>query len=295
MRCLSNEKFVTKMSSKNIPAIYIEEKEHLLVRTSDCFQGCLRREDDVLSLLEKESINPCSGPIYVRGAEQGDILKVQIHEITIDDHGIVLMDKIDLQKYGIEEKEKSLHLRVDERGIEIADDLWIPAEPMIGVIGTAPLEEDVFTTLPGPHGGNMDSKCIKKGSIVYLPVFHPGGLLALGDIHAAMADGEAGGSGVEISGSIEISVEIIKNSDIPIPFVEVDDKIITIASAETLEKAANESVRMMLHYLIVQKKMSDDLAWKLVAMLADVCVCQFANELKTIRCELSQKYVENFF
>ena len=292
MKYLSNDRFVTKMSFKNVPAICIGEKEHLLIRTIDCFHGQIQAEDDVLSTLEWESINPCSGPIYVMGAEKGDILKIHIHEITIDNHGIILMDKMDLDKYGIRTREKSLHLNVDEREIEISEDLFIDVEPMIGVIGTAPLREEVLTTLPGIHGGNMDSKCIKKGSIVYLPVFHPGGLMVLGDLHAAMADGEAVGSGVEISGKIEISVEILKKSNIPLPLVEVDDKIITIASAETLEEAANESVRMMFQYLIEQIKMPNDMAWKLVSMLADVHICQFANKLKTVRCELPRKYIK---
>lgn len=295
MRYLNNDQIVTKMSFRNKPAIYIEEKEHLIIRTSDCFHGRLQKEEDLINILEWDSLNPCSGPIYVNGAKKGDVLKIRIHAIEVDNHGILLMEQMDLQKYDLKTKEKSLHVPVGKKGIGICNDLWLPIEPMIGVIGTAPLEDEILTTLPGNHGGNMDCKCIKQDSIVYLPVFHEGGLLALGDLHAAMGDGEACGSGVEISGSIEISVEVLKKSVRPTPFVEVDEKVMTIASAETLEKAADESVKMMFNYLVVCKKMNVDLAWKIVTMSANVCVCQFANAIKTVRCELSQKYVENFF
>ena len=106
-----------------------------------------------------------------------------------------------------------------------------------------------------------------------------------------MGDGEAGGCGVEISGNVTISVEILKNSQIPVPFVESDQKAITIATAETLEQAANIAVKMMLNYLISCKKMNSDLAWQLISTVSEVCICQFANKLKTVRCEIPQKYL----
>ena len=71
---------------------------------------------------------------------------------------------------------------------------------MIGVIGVAPAGAPVSTAVPGAHGGNMDTRLIGAGTVVYLPIAHEGALFAAGDLHAAMGDGEICGTGVEVSG-----------------------------------------------------------------------------------------------
>ncbi|WP_438467719.1 acetamidase/formamidase family protein [Streptococcus pluranimalium] len=95
---------------------------------------------------------------------------------------------------------------------------------MIGVIGTAPAGEPVNTGTPHDHGGNMDTTAIIEGSILYLPVNTEGALLAIGDVHATMGDGEIMGSGLEIPAVIEVTVEVLKNCDYPLPMVETKDK-----------------------------------------------------------------------
>ena len=71
---------------------------------------------------------------------------------------------------------------------------------MIGVIGTAPAEGTISCGTPDAHGGNMDTKIITEGTTLLLPVNVPGALLAMGDLHAGMGDGEVGISGLEIKG-----------------------------------------------------------------------------------------------
>ena len=80
---------------------------------------------------------------------------------------------------------------------------------MIGVIGTAPKTESISCGTPGMHGGNMDSKIIGIGSTIYLPVEVPGALLAMGDLHAVMGNGEGSVCGAEVPGEVTVTVEVI--------------------------------------------------------------------------------------
>ena len=291
MKYIVSDKTVTIMSAANSPVEYVESGEIIKIKTKDCFSNRLLTEDQTLSSLPWDSVNPCTGPIYVKGAEAGDILKIHILDITLDKHGVLIKDRNDLKKYSIWEEEKSLHVDVYNEEILLTNGIRLPIEPMIGVIGTAPLE-DVPTTLPGIHGGNMDSKMIKKGSTVFLPVFYEGALLAIGDLHAGMGDGEAAGCGIEISGDVTIQVELIKGEKFPVPMIGADDMICMIASERTLEQASEKSVKMMLEYMIQNCKQNSDTAWILVSAMGNVRICQFANKLKTVRCEMPKKYLD---
>jgi amidase len=86
------------------------------------------------------------------------------------------------------------------------NELKIELNPMIGVIGVAPLE-NISNGEPGPHGGNMDNKLISEGTVLYLPVFVEGALFGLGDLHAAMGDGEVNVTGIEIGGKVTVSFD----------------------------------------------------------------------------------------
>src|SRR5437762_11189603 len=80
----------------------------------------------------------------------------------------------------------------------------LPIRPHVGTIGVAPASQEWTTFYPGDHGGNLDTKEITKGNSVYLPVFQPGGQLAMGDLHALMADGEVCVTGIEIAGTVRV-------------------------------------------------------------------------------------------
>ena len=157
---------------------------------------------------------------------------------------------------------------------------------MIGCIGTAPEEGSVLTTRPGTHGGNMDNAKITAGSTLLLPVYHDGALLSLGDLHAAMGDGEVTGCGVEIFGVVTIRVNVIKNIKMQLPAVITDDVFMTIASAKTLDEASETAVKMMLDTLVYLADFSENDAWKIVGIIGNIRICQIVNALKTVRCEV---------
>lgn len=293
MKSISTDHTVTIMSSENLPVKHIESGEIIKIETKDCFANRLQNEEQTLSSLPWDSINPCTGPIYVNGAQKGDILKVKVLDISVSSQGVVIKDKDDLAKYGLVEKEKSMQVPVCGNEIVISEHIRIPLKPMIGVMGTAP-EIDTLATLPGEHGGNMDNKMIKSGSTVFLPVFHEGALLSIGDLHASMGDGEAAGCGIEIAGTVTVQIEIVQDDKFPVPMVISDDKIGMVASAPNLDEAAKKSSEMLLEYMIKNCKIDSDIAWKLLAATGNVHICQFANKIKTVRCEMPQQFLKPF-
>src|SRR5207249_2413527 len=119
--------------------------------------------------------------------------------------------------------------------VEFSRDIRIPVRPMIGIVGTTPSERTrVFFV--GDHGGNMDDRNATVGSRIYLPVYQPGALFAMGDVHATQGDGETL-MGVEIDADITIRVGLIKHYQIPGPRIETGDRWGIVAHAGSMDDA----------------------------------------------------------
>ena len=116
---------------------------------------------------------------------------------------------------------------------------------MLGCIGVAPAGDFAPTSGPsGPYGGNLDYNRIGEGATVYLPVYHPGGLLFVGDGHALQADGEPTGTGIETSMDVEFVVEVKKKAGLTGPRVETADEIISIGSQAEFASALDNGLKM---------------------------------------------------
>ena len=164
----------------------------------------------------------------------------------------------------------------------------IPVEPMIGVIGVAPAAEGVSTITPMDHGGNMDCTQIKKGAVLYLPVFVEGGLLSMGDFHAIMGDGEVEDCGLEIEGRATVHVDVVRNQYcVPYPMIETEDRLITIASAEDVEGAWRAATRQMFDFMREKIGM-------LLTMTGSLIICQTVNPMKTVRMELPRYITKGY-
>ncbi len=165
----------------------------------------------------------------------------------------------------------------------------VPLRPMIGVIGVAPAGEAVPCGSPGPHGGNMDTRLIGEGATVYLPVGVPGALLAAGDLHAAMGDGEICGTGVEVAGPRHpAGGRAPRPRARSIPLVETAEVVATIASAVTLDEAADLATRDMADLLCGRIGLSVGDATMLMSVAGELQVSQVVDPLKTARFALAQ-------
>ena len=290
MKHIDSQHIVNRFSKENEFAVCVDAGEVISVDTRDCFDNRITGENQTLSALPWESINPCTGPIMVKDAHVGDVLKIDIIDIQIGPRGVVIKDRGDLERYGALESEKSIIVDIEDGKDIVYRGRKYRSSPMIGVIGV--LTDDCsLTTLPGINGGNMDNTTIIKGSSVFLPVIKEGAGVVVGDLHAAMGDGETTGCGVEVAGMVTLRFEIMHGSALPLPFVETKDKYITVASAATLDLAVDMAAKNMRDYLLNCKHMESDEAWLLLTVSSNIKVCQIANKLKTARCELNKKLI----
>jgi len=147
---------------------------------------------------------------------------------------------------------------------------------MVGVIGTAPAEGVVYTAAPGAQGSNIDVNAVTVGARVHLPVHVPGALLAIGDLHASMGDGEVSGTGVEIAGEVTVQVEVIPGAAPARPWIETATDWITTGSGPTLEDAVEMAVAEMTGLLASRLGLSRTEAFLLVSARGDVRIGQCA-------------------
>ena len=221
------------------PAARVPDGARVELETADCFSDQIRRADDRLEAVDWEQINPATGPVFVEGARPGDVLAVEIERIEMADQGVMAVS----DGFGVLAERFS---GTECRLVPIADDIAhlpggvrVPVRPMIGVLGVAPAGAAVPTGTPGPHGGNMDTTLIGEGATVYLPIAAPGALLAAGDLHAVMGDGEICGTGVEVAGRVTLRVTVRRDLALVNPLVETTNVVATVASAPTLDEAGD--------------------------------------------------------
>ncbi len=179
---------------------------------NDCFTGQVTKETDLFTSLDLERVNSATGPIAVRGAEPGDSLVVELLEINPGPRGAAMIIPGFGQLIALVQGPVTRIFRVEDGTIHMNDRVRFPIRPMVGVIGCATDGEECINFLAGQHGGNLDNHLHGPGSTVYLPVRQPGGMLAIGDMHACMGDGEVSGTGVEIDGEVVIRVGLHKGA-----------------------------------------------------------------------------------
>ncbi len=180
MQTLTKEKIVFEFNKNNKFNYSVQNNEIFYVETEDCYNGQIKNENIKRKDIDMSIVDCSVGPIEVIGSKAGDILEVEVIDIELAEQGVmttapnlgVLGDKItDFDTKIIKIKDGFAHF---------SPQIKIPLTPMIGVIGVFPPEEGVHCAFPGSHGGNMDTKIIKKGTKVYLPIYVDGAGLALG-------------------------------------------------------------------------------------------------------------------
>ena len=160
------KKLIYNMSAKHKPVLSVASGSTLVFETCDCFEDQITSEQTPFQALDWTRINPATGPVFIEGADLGDMLEVKIEKINIRDHGVMVTGP-DMGVLGDELTENSIRIVPIRQGKAFfTDNLELPLNPMIGVIGTAPASEDVSCGTPGSHGGNMDCKKITKGAIL---------------------------------------------------------------------------------------------------------------------------------
>lgn len=233
-----------------------------------------------------------SGPVFIQDAEPGDLLKITVHDIQFDTFGKMWMG----QWMGIlmDEVKKPYLRKVDiiDGAVQFSERVRIPLRPMIGTIGVAPSEGEVPCLYPGTHGGNMDVPSAAPGNIVYLPVLVKGALLAVGDVHAAMGDGEVLGTGVEIGSEVTLQVEVIKDRTITNPRIELPESMEFIASHKDIMEASKQVTRDAIHYITEHSEFTFDEAYALVGQTGNLKFAQVVNPIYTVTMQVPKYILE---
>ncbi|WP_404405074.1 acetamidase/formamidase family protein [Jeotgalibacillus malaysiensis] len=280
---VAKEHFVYKMDCGNEPVLHVESGTQVAFDTYDCFENQITSEDTAFDAINWDRINPATGPVYVNGAEKGDVLKVHIDEIKVGEQGVMVTGPgLGVMGHRMEDFQVKIIPIEGEKAI-FNEKLHLPLNPMIGVIGVAPENEGISCGTPGAHGGNMDTKEVTTGATLYFPVFHEGALLSLGDLHAAMGDGEISVSGIEVPAKVKVTVEVIKNQPISYPLLENEDGLTALVSKETLDEAADTAVEIMIDLLQPKTDLTLSEFTMLMSAAGQVRVGQIVDPLKTAK------------
>lgn len=265
------------------PVVTVASGETVRIRTKDCFGNQVRDAEDELSEIDWDEINPATGPVYVEGAVAGGALKVEIKRIELDDQTVSCTGEGE-GACGDRFKGWSTHLcRIEGDELLWDEGLRIPLKPMIGVIGVAPAGGPVNCGTPGSHGGNMDTTQIGEGATLYFPVAVDGALFGCGDMHAVMGDGEVSVSGAEVAGHATVTLTALPDMRLENPLLLTADEVGVIASAPTLDEAADIAVHDLVRILSEATGRTEEELTMLLSLVADVRVCQMVDPEKTVR------------
>ncbi|HEV2491281.1 MAG TPA: acetamidase/formamidase family protein [Candidatus Acidoferrales bacterium] len=228
-----------------------------------------------------------TGPVYVEGAEPGDVLEVLIQSIRLaipysynafgPGRGFLPDDF----PYG---RMKIIPLDAQRMVARFADGIEIPLHPFFGSLGDAPPESAgrVSSAPPWMHAGNLDNKLLVAGTTLYIPVNAPGALFWAGDGHAGQGDGEVDITALETS--LIGTFQLIDRKDMHLlwPRAETPDAYITMGIHEDLNKATEMAVREMIDFLAHEKHLSRDDAYMLSSVAADLHISELVDGNKVV-------------
>jgi amidase len=271
MQRVSREHTFTAFAPTLAPVCCAEPGEWLWVETWDCFGGEVlagKTRDEVTPGLA----NPTTGPIALRGAEPGDMVRITIAAIEPAARGFVMAEG------------QCRFVDVVDGLAVFSESVRLPLRPMIGVIGVTPTCEPVETRLPGVHGGNMDTVDVKPGAQVFLRAQLEEALVGVGDVHACQGDGEVCGQGIEIPAEVLLRLDL-EPRPLPAesPYVIVDGRLSLIASAPTFEECIHAAVDDMTRVVADRMRVTPAEARMLISLTGDVRISQIVNPLMTAR------------
>jgi len=230
-----------------------------------------------------------TGPVYIEGAEPGDVLKVHIAKIVprayATNFNVPGMFGEFPGKFP-DGQVKYFYLDLDRKVAEFAPGIEIPLRPFPGTLGVARAEPGQYSSVPpGRYAGNMDIRDETEGSTLYVPVFVSGALLWTGDSHAAQGNGEINLTALETAyKEMSVTVEVLKNMKLEWPRIETRDAWITVGIDKDLNKALEILQAETTTFLMEQRKIDKTAAEKAMMAAWDCRVSQVVDVNKGLHC-----------
>ncbi len=253
--------------------------------------------------------NPLTGPFYVEGAERGDTLAVRFLAIEVDGNegfgdvdpgfGGALNSNPYTPMLGKGIPKRSWVYPIDKAAnvatFHASDSNFsvkIPLHPFLGCVGVAPADGEARSSIvPAEFGGNMDASEASAGNTLYLPVNVPGALLFLGDGHAAMGDGEIGGTAIEVSTRVRIQVDVIKGKTISWPRFENQDYIMAAGIYRPLDDALRIAFTELIHWIHERNGLSEMDAYELLSKTAEIHVAEMVDPNYVVVAKVNKKFL----
>jgi len=222
-----------------------------------------------------------TGPIFVEGAQPGDVLEVNVLSIDLAlDYGYngcngFLPDNCDKALPA-----KIIALDRKKMTAEFLPGIVIPLRPFFGSMGVAPAADAgrVSSNPPGRHAGNLDNRELVAGSTLYIPVFVPGALFEVGDGHAAQGDGEVDQTAIETSLRGRLRLTVRKDMMLAWPRAETPTDYISMATDPDLTIATRGAIQEMIDFLVAEKHLTQHQAYQLVSIAGNVAVTQLVDK-----------------
>ena len=276
------------------PILEIEPGDSVWFETFDCSDNERQRDG---SIIERpgERLRPghaLTGPVFVKGAEPGDTLVIEVLEVGTGDWGWTAFRpgagllKDDFERPFFHAWE--LAAGATESEFLPGSGIKVPVEPFCGVMGLALPESGQHSTIPPRRwGGNLDVKQLIRGTRLYLPVGVPGALFSTGDCHAAQGDGEVCGTAIETNGRPYFKFDLIKGRELKAPriwtgqqassVVGRDGYLVMTAQNNDLLVASQDAIRFTLDYLEEERGLTREQAYILCSVVVDLKISEVVN------------------
>ncbi|MFT5132137.1 MAG: acetamidase/formamidase [Gammaproteobacteria bacterium] len=237
--------------------------------------------------------HPLTGPVYVRDAQPGDTLVVDVLEVvpslgfgwTAIRPGRGLLPEAEFPNHFLQlwDLEDGQIARMKQR-----NDIAIPIAAFPGIMGTALDEIGQHSTIPPrKNGGNMDIKHLCKGSTLYLPVWVDGAMFSVGDAHAAQGDGEVCITAIEMSATVTLRFDLCKGARIEEPRLRVrgslssgkdqDSWFATTANGPDLYECSQRAIRYMIEHIVRERGFSREEAYVLCSVCVDLKISEIVD------------------
>jgi len=272
------------------PVAEVEQEEDFELSIPDSSTMQVREDYTTADMgrIDGSKFDAAVGPVWIRGAEPGDALAVEIREIVPGSWGwSAILRDFGLLKGEFEERLVIWDIGKDSartrgsflRGVEV------PVKPFLGVTGTAPSSGEFSLIPPQYFGGNMDNRLLTAGSTLVLPVFQRGALLSAADPHASQGDGEICGTAIETSARVRLRARVIRGGakQIWARCAEAGrgSVLISMGIHSDIREAARNAVRGMIDRL-AGHGYSPDEAYILCSVSADLRISEIVDEPNTV-------------
>jgi acetamidase/formamidase len=300
------------------PLLRVRPGESFEVETWDASSGYFKTPQDLAIPGRRPGFdrspphaNPIAGPVHLEGAERGDTLVVTVEDITVADYSWIAIGprrgplgestrwpelsgqyttKIFRHTPGPSGTTRDGTLHFSER-------LSWPITPFIGTLGVAP-DREVTTSLDGQGewGGNLDIRDVAPGNRVLLPVYHPGALFYLGDVHASQGDTEFTSTAAETQATVRLKLDIVKGKRVPWLRIDKPQSIVSVHAYRPLEVAVETATVNLMDWLVSDYGFTPTDAYCLVSTCPDFRInvyqmCKLGKLSYVAGAEVPKKYL----